>query len=103
VLEPDRDVRTLLVRSLKLLGHEPLTGEEVVDEIDLVLFEPASPEALAAARALRQAHPDVGGAMCEVYPRDGIPSDFRSAPHLVKPVPLKALEEAVRRALTEAP
>ena len=35
-----------------------------------------------------------------IYPADAVPDDFRSALHLVKPVPLEKLDNAVRQALT---
>lgn len=34
-----------------------------------------------------------------VYPKEGMPDDFRSTPHLLKPVPLTELDRALRSAL----
>jgi CheY-like chemotaxis protein len=102
VLEPDLDVRALLTRSLLRLGHKVTTTVDSPQEIDVVLVEPASPDAVAAARAVRDAHPDVPTICASVYPRESLPEDFRTMPHLVKPVPLTQLDRAVRAALGAA-
>jgi hypothetical protein len=61
--------------------------------------EPGSPEAVSIARAVREAHPDVPTICASVYPKEGMPDDFRSTPHLLKPVPLTELDRALRSAL----
>ena len=70
-------------------------GESAGDSVELVLLEPASPDALAAARALREAHPEVAVVCASIYPRDRTPADFRSAVHLVKPVGLAELDRSL--------
>jgi hypothetical protein len=66
------------------------------------LESPASPDAVATARAVHDAHPEVATICASVYPRESLPEDFRSMPHLVKPVPLTQLDRAVRAALGTA-
>jgi CheY-like chemotaxis protein len=102
VLEPDPDVRTLLERLLRHLGHEPIADGVRPESIDLILLEPTSPEALVAARAVRASNPGVGVVCASIYPRERVPEDFRFAPHLVKPVPLNEFDRALKAALAEA-
>lgn len=105
--EPHREVRTVLGSFVAGLGHEAVLASEDgalarPEELLAAIVDPADPDALDLARALRVARPDLP---IVIASGRGPSDETRSlAPdaHLLKPFPLDdlaaALDEAVARA-----
>lgn len=95
VLEPDRDVRELLVRMLRQLRHEPMLEPD--GEADVVLLEPGSTTARQTLADVRERRPDVYVVCASIYPREDAASLEPDA-FLSKPIDVANLEAALRDA-----
>lgn len=102
ILEPEAEVRELLVRVADRLGHEGLeleaAGIPEVTEGDVLVVEPSDPPSLATALAVHKRVPDARIICVSVY--SGIPEAEALAPfaYVVKPFRLEELERALREA-----
>jgi CheY-like chemotaxis protein len=96
VVEPNKDVRDLHALYLTRIGCTPvLPGEDVdLDEVDVILLEPASRETVALCEAVG---PRI--VYASVYPREtfGLGTE---ALYLVKPFGLPELHAALAAACT---
>ena len=92
--EPDAAMRTLLEQQLQHLGH-PVASPG--GDYAVALIEPATPEGLQAARALRQREPAMPLVLVSVLPPSAETLELAPVAHLVKPVALDDLREALAR------
>jgi CheY-like chemotaxis protein len=106
VCEPQAEVRALLGHVVERLGHEPvfpsqLRGETVTTwDVDVVLVEPADPDARAAALALLGDKRGGIPVVCvSLDPDAGHAGELRPAAYLVKPFGLAELERALADAV----
>lgn len=102
VLEPHPEVRDLLVRIVRRLGHEPIVQQGAGDieppAADVVLVEPSEDGALSVARA---AHDQHGSAVVcvSIYPPSEGAMALEPVAYLLKPFTLLQLEHALVAAL----
>jgi DNA-binding NtrC family response regulator len=102
ILEPEADVRELLVRVADRLGHEGRELEAAaipeVSEGDVLVVEPSDPPSLASALAVHERVPNVRIICVSVY--SSLPEAAELAPfaYVVKPFRLEELERALREA-----
>ena len=104
VLEPDADVRDLLVASLLRQGYEPilkLEGEGLPP--DVILLEPSSRRARSDAEHARRLHPGLRIVCLSIYPREAALEPAGTAAYLVKPTVNGVLGRAIASALDAAP
>lgn len=100
ISEADPDVRRLLSELVWRLGHEAVVGDQGVDappRADLLLLDPSSPEAVAVARAAREAQHDL-----PVICMGSVDEDARFVldgpfAYLPKPFAVDELERALAR------
>lgn len=105
VVEKQPAARRLLEFRLEQLGHEAVAwnGADVaLETIDAALVEPADPEALSFARAVRRAQPDLPIVVCSSRGRTLETAWLRPAAHLAKPYAVSRLERALDDALALA-
>lgn len=97
ISEPHFEVRELLERVVEAMGYTALVDEpEHTDAIDVMLIEPGSEQALARARRIREARPDVPVVCVSIYPPE-LESDLLCpAAYLVKPFSVAELQEVLR-------
>jgi hypothetical protein len=101
ISEPHHDVRALLVEMAARLGYEPVAvrgvGTAPADALVLV-FEPAEPECLEHAKALRLARPELRLVCVSIRPPE--PSWLALGPtaYLIKPFTLDSLASALAAA-----
>jgi CheY-like chemotaxis protein len=105
VCEPQAEVRALLGHVVERLGHEPVFPSQLQGEtamtghVDVVLVEPADPDARASALALLGDKSGGIPVVCvSLDPDAGHARDLQPSAYLVKPFGLAELE----RALTDA-
>ena len=101
ILEPHPEVRDLLLRIVRRLGHEPIVMPDATVDLpvaDVVLLEPADGNALSVARAVREAH---GSAVVcvSIYPPSEGALSLEPVSYLLKPFSLVELEDALVTAL----
>jgi CheY-like chemotaxis protein len=97
LLDPDPDLRELLVLVLRKLGHEALF--DAAAAADGLIVDPAAPDALTAARALRAARPSLPIICVSVWPATAEASRLEPVAYLARPFTTLALAEALRLAL----
>jgi CheY-like chemotaxis protein len=98
IIEADLETRRLHELMLARLGHEPTDGMTP----DVVIVEPAAPEALDALRELRAGRPDVPVILVTVLPPDRRLAELGAVRHLEKPVSGSRLLLAIDQALAAA-
>jgi len=104
LLEPHPEIRDLLVRITRRLGHEPVVlGEEPDAQpiVDVVVVEPADIRRLELARAVRERC----GApvICvSIYPPSVAAGGLEPVAHLLKPFSLAQFERALTAAATRS-
>jgi two-component SAPR family response regulator len=86
------------------LGHDPVypqagPGDILPDDVDVILFEPADPRALAAVQVLRLRHEHLPIVCASIYPETANARRLAPVAYLVKPFPLGELERALRTAV----
>jgi hypothetical protein len=104
VMEPHPEVRELLVRIVRRLGHEALVDDgRPLDEwgpVDAVLLEPAPDGSIEAVAPLVR---ERGAALVcvSIYPPSADAATLAPVAHLQKPFSLVDLERALVAALTK--
>lgn len=96
VLEPDPDVRELLLRYVRQLGHvpvEPNSGEPP----DAILVEPGDMRSAELADALVERHPGLPVVSVSIYPKAVLITKLKPKAHLTKPVRLPELRAALSK------
>jgi len=103
IAEPSADVRVLLERAVRRLGHEPLVpsapGAPLPPPPDVLLLEPAFHGGLELARALRRDHPHVAIVICSIYPPTAELQALAPAAYVLKPFARDTLEDALHAAI----
>jgi len=109
ICEPQSEVRALLAYVVERLGHEPVfpaapLGNDL-PSADVVLLEPADPDARAAAEALLRGSGSAGiPVVCtSIYPDFGQAGSLHPLVYLVKPFGLAELERALTAAVERVP
>jgi len=101
ISEPHHDVRALLFEMTARLGYEPVAvrgvGTAPADALALV-FEPAEPECLAHAKALRSTRPELGLVCVSIRPPEPSWLALGPAAYLIKPFTLDSLGSALAAA-----
>lgn len=105
--EPYPEVRAFLERALARLGHEPIAPDGrwragSLPEVDVLILEPALPDGVELARALRRAKPGLP-VICTAsgpFPRDV--EQLEPVACLVKPFAVAELARALRGAVARA-
>ena len=102
--EADPDVRRLLVVLLERLGHEAivLEGGAAPPPADLMLLEPAVPECLEQARAIRGEQPTLPVVCVSVLPLEARFLTLGPLGHLTKPFTAAELDDVIEAALAPA-
>lgn len=106
IAEPSADVRALLERSVRRLGHEPVVHDrrqrEEARDVDVLLLEPAFNGGLELAQALRSTKPDLAIVICSIFPPSPELQELGPVAHVLKPFQREALERALRAAVVAA-
>ena len=89
------------------MGHVPVRAELGADapwdDADAVVVEAACPFSLAAALRVRETRPEIGVVCATVRPDRAAFTALEQMTFLVKPFALSELEDALQRALPDAP
>jgi DNA-binding NtrC family response regulator len=102
ILEPEADVRELLVRVADRLGHAAReyddAAAEEIEPGDVLVVEPSDPASLSTTKELRERIPQLRIVCVSTY--SGLPEAEALGPcsYVVKPFHLEELEEALRDA-----
>jgi CheY-like chemotaxis protein len=107
IAEPSADVRALLERSIRRLGHESLVHDRHFAEgedaaVDVLLLEPAFNGGIELARELRATQPHVAIVICSIFPPSTELHELDPVAHVLKPFQRDALEEALTAAVAAA-
>lgn len=106
IAEPSGDVRALLERSVRRLGHDAIVHDRLVCnddvEIDVLLLEPAFNGGIQLAQTLRTSHPQLAIVICSIFPPSPELQELAPVAHVLKPFQRDALEEALQAAVTAA-
>jgi DNA-binding response OmpR family regulator len=100
VCEPHSEVRALLGHVVERLGHEAVypigqRGAMIVEDVDVLLLEPADPDARVAAESLRGRHEGLPIVCVSIEPEPGRVAHLQPLAYLVKPFGLADLERAL--------
>jgi CheY-like chemotaxis protein len=100
VCEPHAEVRALLGHVVERLGHEvvfPTDGRARarVGEIDVLVLEPADPDALALAESLRARKAGLPIVCASIHPESQRVQHLQPVAFLLKPFGLADLERAL--------
>jgi CheY-like chemotaxis protein len=102
IAEPSADVRALLERSVRRLGHEPsahdCSGDGALD-VDVLLLEPAFNGGIELARTMRARQPRLAIVICSIFPPSHDLQDLGPVAHVLKPFQRDALEDALTAAV----
>jgi len=101
ISEPHPDCRALLKLVVQRVNHNPIDSNKLfdVDDLGLMILEPASAEGLAAANRLRCRLEDLPIICTSIRPPSAATETLRPAAYLLKPFRLAELEAAMRAAL----
>ena len=103
IAEPSADVRALLERAVRRLGHEPVVHQRQADErradADVLLLEPAFNGGVELARTLREDRPRLAIVICSIFPPSPELSELSPVAHVLKPFQRDALEHALTAAV----
>lgn len=106
IAEPSADVRELLERSVRRLGHDPVVHDHTrpldEHEIDVLLLEPAFNGGIELAQTLRRAQPDLAIVICSIFPPSPELQQLSPVAHVLKPFQRDALEDALQAAVRAA-
>lgn len=104
IAEPSADVRALLERAVRRLGHEPVVHERRADgeptEADVLLLEPAFNGGMELARALRRERPRLAIVICSIFPPSEELQELGPAAYVLKPFQRDTLEDALKHAIS---
>jgi DNA-binding response OmpR family regulator len=109
VVEPDPQVRELLLLQLRHLGHDPVDGGAAGDvpgagaECDAVVLEPVSPVTRLFAALLRLRFPELPILFVSIESPTEATMKLGPARYLVKPVSLATLQSALEDVLRATP
>ncbi|UGS34741.1 DNA-binding transcriptional response regulator [Capillimicrobium parvum] len=98
IVEGDAETRTLLEVLVVRLGHELDPGAPP----DLLIVEPASPDAVETVRTLRAGRPDLPVITVSILPPGPALAAVRASRHVEKPVSGARLAEAIDHVLSSA-
>jgi CheY-like chemotaxis protein len=103
VVEPHAEVRELLERVVRRLGHEPVrpSGDDVLGEVDAAILEPAALGGHDVGRALRKA--GIPTVFVSIFPLSTELRELEPVAHVLKPFALAELERAVLAATSTEP
>jgi DNA-binding response OmpR family regulator len=106
VCEPQAEVRELLRHVVERLGHEAVFPQERAGDasssgaVDIVLLEPADPEARSAAEAVLRRDRRIPAVCASIDPDSRRAVGLRPLAYLVKPFGLSELERALTAAVS---
>ena len=105
ISEPDPQTRTLLELLILRLGHRPIGERELAAgrEPELLILEPASPQGLRQAHALRRRLGRIPIVCVSVLPSTEEIRALEPVAYLLKPFRRSELDHAVARALATRP
>jgi hypothetical protein len=98
VLEPDPDIRELLVRYVRQLGHVPVEPDGGQPP-DAVLVEPGDMGSAELAGAFVERHPGLPVVSISIYPKAVLITKLKPKAHLTKPVRLPELRAVLSELL----
>jgi hypothetical protein len=98
ILEPHSDVRDLIAHVVSDSGHEPVLDEQGAP-VDAMLLEPVSPFLCRVARRVLARRPRTTVVCVSIDPPSTASSSLRPAVHVLKPVSLGELKQALADAL----
>jgi CheY-like chemotaxis protein len=105
ILEPDSQVRELIVDVARRLGHVPVAYDPALAaEIgagDVVVVEPGDADALEAALALRRRLPALPMVCVSIYRKAPSAAALRPIAYVRKPFLIAELEQALNRAVEQ--
>jgi len=106
IAEPSADVRALLERAVRRLGHEPVVHQRQADErradADVLLLEPAFNGGVELARTLREDRPRLAIVICSIFPPTEELQDLAPAAYVLKPFQRDTLEDALMVAISSS-
>jgi CheY-like chemotaxis protein len=105
ISEPHEDVRMLLMAMAARLGHEPVPVEAVATvptDAQVLVFEPAEPESLEHAQALRRELPDLRLVCVSIKPPEPEWLELGPSAYVIKPFSLDSLHSALTAATLAA-
>lgn len=106
IAEPSADVRALLERAVRRLGHEPVVHLRHADErdadADVLLLEPAFNGGVELARTLREDRPRLAIVICSIFPPTEELQDLAPAAYVLKPFQRDTLEDALMVAISSS-
>ena len=106
IAEPHLEVRALFVHVVRNAGYVPLptAGPEYAgaERPVAALIEPASPDAVALARSLRERYPELPVICVSIYPPGPEIADLRPSAYLIKPFAISELAQALDVAASAA-
>jgi CheY-like chemotaxis protein len=104
IAEPSADVRALLERAVRRLGHEPVVhkrrGLARDTDADVLLLEPAFNGGVELAHSLRRDQPQLAIVICSIFPPSEELHDLKPAAYVLKPFLRDTLEDALQTAIT---
>ena len=104
--EPQPEVRELLRHVVERLGHEAVFPQERADDacrsgaVDIVLLEPADPEARSAAESVLRRDRTIPVVCASIDPDSRRAAGLRPLAYVVKPFGLSELERALTAAVS---
>lgn len=106
IAEPSADVRALLERSIRRLGHEPVVHDrrrrEAVLDVDVLLLEPAFNGGMELAQSMRTTQPQLAIVICSIFPPSPELHELAPVAHVLKPFQRDSLEDALQAAVAAA-
>jgi CheY-like chemotaxis protein len=104
--EPYPEIRELLAHVVTSLGFEPVYVDSASPgpppDVDVLLLEPALPDGVELARALRRSTPELPIVCVSIYPPSAELGALAPVAYLVKPFALTALQSALEAAVAQA-
>lgn len=104
IVEPDEDIRELLVERCRRVGLEPLTGgldeQGRLPDVDLIVAEPASAKTQAVLAAHRAQRSDTPIVFVSIYPPASGVLKSQAVAYLVLPCSSEDFERALSKALS---
>jgi CheY-like chemotaxis protein len=102
ILEPQPEIRELVERVAERLGLESVTDDVDGVDLDAVVLEPESGQALERATRLRSSSPDLPMICTSIAPPNAATRALCPHAHLIKPYTLRDLSQALASAVQAA-